>query len=413
MTHSPWTLVVAVMITGFLVVAQIYAVLPLLGTLGVDLGITETQADLIPAAFGLAYAIGFLVFGPLADKADRMTLLIAGLVALAGTTALVAVAGDYAALVAARMLQGLAAASFPATALALVSQRVPRPDQPMAIAMMGFAFLSSAPLSQLLVAAFDLPLDRLMWGMAALYLICACGVLASGAMGPRLTDVAAEHPTLPAGGAAGRMLPPLAACVLAPLVVLFCLVSFHALCQLLAAPGSGADGVIDPQMLRLAGFPPLLLCFIAPRLTQTYGPAITACSGLAVTAAGLIVALVTSGGAASIAGWPAWVSAAGLVLASVVVSAGVALAVPGLIAAVTFWSGNAVRARALATYTFFLFIGAGTAPVVAGAAYRAVPAMAFAVPAIAALIACALLLRARPDSDPDSDPVRAATAPLP
>lgn len=379
MTQSPWTFVAAVMVTGFLVVAQIYAILPLLPVIERDMDITDMQASFIPAAFGLAYALGLFVFGPVADKFDRLTLLVAGLVALSAATALAALAATYWTLIAARVLQGLAAASFPATALALVSERVPRKDQPLAISTLGFAFLSSAPLSQLIVGSAGLALGALMGWVAALYALCAAAIYASGPKTP--SDAVPSAARAAAGDlAAALRLPPAAAFVLAPSTVLLCLVSFHALCQLLAT----ADPTLDPQLLRLVGFPPLFLCFVAPTITKRSGPAVTACCGLVVTAIGMAI-----GGLGL-----------GLILASIIVSAGVAVAVPGLIAAVTFWSGEQVRARALATYTFFLFAGASIAPVIANALFRMDVAVAFGIPAAATLGAAVAMYLTRPGRTP-------------
>lgn len=373
MNRSPWTFVFAVMITGFLVVAQIYAVLPLLSAIETELGITDSQSSFIPTAFGFAYAFGFFIFGPIADKMDRMVLLVAGLVALAGASALAAMAGSYLDLVLARVLQGLAAASFPATALALVSQKVQRKDQPFAISMLGFAFLSSAPLSQLFVGTLGVSFATVMWWVGGLYLLCALVIGLSGGTAPARVPTTAENlaPTEEA-----RRRPPVAAFVIAPATVLLSLVSFHALVRLEA----GSDPGIDPQFLRLVGFPPLLLCFLAPSLTKRFGPGLTASFGLVIAALGMGLATV----------------GIGLDLASVVVSAGVALAVPGLIAAVTFWSGDQVRARALATYTFFLFAGASVAPVVSHALFRFDTALGFGLPALAALGAAVLLVLTRP-----------------
>lgn len=124
-----------------------------------------------------------------------------------------------------------------------------------------------------------------------------------------------------------------------------------------------------------------MLCFFSPIVTKRSGPAVTACYGLAITALAMIFAA---------AGFS-------LVLASVILSAGVALAVPGLIAGVTFWSGKQVRARALSIYTFFLFIGASAGPILASLLYQLDTAIAFGTPAAAALLAAGILYLTRPN----------------
>jgi YNFM family putative membrane transporter len=388
--QAPWPFICAVMVSGFFVVAQIYAVLPLLDGIATDLRIGGAQASFIPMAFGLAYAAGLLVFGPITDRTDRMTLLVTGLVALAAASACVALAQSFEGMLWGRMLQGLAASTFPATALALVSQRTPTQDQPLAISLLGFSFLSSAPLSQAMVEASGLPFGHIMAWSGALYLLCATAMLLTGSKPRKRPDFPVANTVTTATGklldplTAGR-LPPMAALTIAPGSTLFGFVSFHALCQFMAS----SDPTIDPQLLRLVGFPPLLLCFAAPRIMRCHGPVLTACGGLSVVA--LALALAWSG--------------VSLLLASVAVSAGVALAVPGLIAAVTFASGPAVRARSLATYTFFLFAGASIAPVTAHALSGVGATVAFACPAFLAFCAAAMLLTTRDTLDPlDSAP---------
>lgn len=381
MTQTPWRFISAVMITGFLVVAQIYAVLPLMTEIVSDLQVTDAQASVIPTAFGLAYAFGFFIFGPIADKVDRMSLLVAGLIALAGTTLLAAQISTYWSLMGTRVLQGLAAASFPATALALVSEKTPPKDQPFAISMLGFAFLSSAPLSQLTVKALGLSLSTLMGTLAGLYTLCAIAIYVTGTDRSSKTALTSDHvpeaerPNAQAAVSQKRF-PPIAAAIIAPSTVLLCLVTFHTLCQSLASSGAP----LDPQVLRLVGFPPLLICFLAPLITKRFGPAVTASCGLLVTALGMACA----GGGLNLA------------LCSIIVSSGVALAVPGLIAAVTFWSSVDVRARALAIYTFCLFTGASLAPVLANALYQIDAIVGFTVPAVATLFAACTLYITRP-----------------
>lgn len=129
----------------------------------------------------------------------------------------------------------------------------------------------------------------------------------------------------------------------AAITVLFGFVVFHAGAQAL---GGGAG--IDLQTMRLVGLPPLLLAFAAAPMTRRFGPTLTARLGLIIAALALVVAAV--GGAVA------------LTVASVVLSGGVALAVPGLIATVAGRATNVNRGLALAIYSFCLFLGASFAP---------------------------------------------------
>lgn len=105
--------------------------------------------------------------------------------------------------------------------------------------------------------------------------------------------------------------------------------------------------------MRLVGLSPLLLSIAAARLVSRFGTVATARAGLLLAAIGLVFGL---GGSF---GW--------LLMASVVLSAGIALAVPGLIGTVANRATPDVRAQAIALYTFSLFLGASVAPPVAQA----------------------------------------------
>ncbi|GGK49225.1 MFS transporter [Salinarimonas ramus] len=369
MTTKSTFLVSTIMISGFLVVGQIYAVIPMLDAIRTEFDVTTARASLVATVFGLSFAAGVVVFGPIADMVDRARLLVGGLAALALASLAVAATDDFSSLVASRALQGFVSASFPATALALVADRIAREQQPPAFSMLGFAFLSSAPLSQLIVAELSLPISAVMTGAALLYLLCAVATYVAARLLPT-----PERSAAPAGGdadpAADATFPSLAAVILAPSAVLFGFVAFHAAAQLM----SGRDPAIDPDQLRLLGFVPLLLCFAAPAISKRHGPAFTASAGIFLIAVAMIVAISGQ-----------------MPLASVTVSAGVALAVPGLIATVSFWSGDAVRARAMATYTFLLFVGASVAPLFVAAVVEFDMRLAFLLPAALAATASSLL----------------------
>lgn len=105
--------------------------------------------------------------------------------------------------------------------------------------------------------------------------------------------------------------------------------------------------------MRLTGLPPLLLTFAAAAVTRRYGALVTARVGLMLAALALAIATFASPFA--------------IITASVVISGGVAFAVPGLIATIAARATNANRGFALAIYTFTLFLGASLAPPIAQA----------------------------------------------
>src|SRR5699024_8235956 len=110
----------------------------------------------------------------------------------------------------------------------------------------------------------------------------------------------------------------------AAITVLFGFVSLHAGAQAL-----GDRLGLDLQTLRLVGLPPLLLTFAAAPLTRRHGAILTARLGLVLAGLALMLAAVGT----------SWA----VMVASVALSAGVAFAVPGLIATVAGRATNANR----------------------------------------------------------------------
>lgn len=332
------------MACGFLVVGQLYVTIPLIGDVAARFGIEPASATLTGSAFGFAYAAGFLIFGPLSDRHGRKRVILLGLAAMALATVLVGLAPNFGALLATRAVQGLAASAFPPAALSLVAEELPPQHRPLGVSLMSFAFLGAAPLAQFFAVYTDGGLPTIMFELAPFYLVGAAGLFfvakpetrranaSSEGRGSRLASLIGNTGILAAWAAA--------------VTVLFGFVSFHA-----GALALGSSLDVDLQTLRIVGLPPMLLAFAAAPLTRRCGPSVTARTGLLLSALALGLA---------VAGTPNV-----LLVASVLLSAGVALAVPGLIATVAGRATNANRGLALAVYSFCLFLGASVAPPIA------------------------------------------------
>ncbi|MEZ5841956.1 MAG: MFS transporter [Hyphomicrobiales bacterium] len=369
-------LLVTLMACAFLVVGQLYVTIPLVGAIAAEFDASPATAAFAGSAFGFAYALGFLLFGALSDRLGRRLVLVGGLIATAAGTLLVGLAPSLATMLAARAVQGLAASLFPPAALSLVAETLPPQQRPTGVAMMSLAFLGAAPLAQILAARAGVGLSPIMLDLAPLYLIGALAVfLAAG-------ETAHGGAAAGSGPAAVRAAPWRDAGIVAgwaaAATVLFAFVSFHAGVQALGPlPG------VDAQMLRLAGLPPLLLTLAAAPMIRRFGPAATARGGLVLAATAL---------AATALGGPAT-----LLAASALISAGIATAIPGLIALIAGRASQATRGRALAIYTFALFLGASLAAPVAQALQPTGFMALFLLPAfLLALGAAGLAVARRP-----------------
>lgn len=324
-----------------LVVEQLYVTIPLVGDLANRFAVDPERAAWVGTAFGVAYAAGFLVFGPLSDRIGRHRVILAGLGGTAAATLLVGVAPTFGLLLVARAVQGFAASAFPPAALSLVSEDLPPPMRPSGVSLMSAAFLGAAPLAQAFAGVVgDLPIT--MTALAPLYLIGGLSLalmMRRNRQRERATGGASQQASL----AMLIRIPALGAAWAAAATVLFGFVAFHAGAQAL---GAGVSG--DLQALRLIGLPPLLLTLVAAPLTARAGATVTARLGLGVAALGLMLAAT---------GEPVAVMAA-----SVLLSGGIALAVPGLIATVAGQAPAAHRGLAMALYSVCLFLGASAAP---------------------------------------------------
>jgi len=146
------SLLALLMACGFMVVGQLYVTIPMVAEISARFGIDPAQAALAGTAFGVAYAAGFLLLGPMSDRLGRKRMILIGLIATAIATGFVALADSFQALLAARAVQGLAASIFPPVALSLVTEELPPKHRPLGVSLMSFAFLGAAPLAQLLAA---------------------------------------------------------------------------------------------------------------------------------------------------------------------------------------------------------------------------------------------------------------------
>jgi len=351
MTH-PATIVLVMALTGLIVVSQLYLPLPLLGAIGAEHGVSMAQAGLVSSLFGVAYAAGFLVFGPVSDRVGRKPVMIAGLVALSAVSLLVAAVPGWEPLLGARVLQGFAAAALPPVALAYLGEALPAQRRVTGIAWMSTGFLVAGLLGQvfadlaggLMAAVLPLAVAYAVAAAAIALLPSAegAGAAAGGDRSP-LRAILALWRALPAILTRGPLVP----AYLAALVLLMSFVAFYAGLAWMRADMLQAAG-LDLFAARLIALPAMFLTLGAPALVARLGPRRTVSLGAAVAATGAALAGLAP-------------AAVPLVAASVVFVAGIAVTVPSLIALIGSLEPER-RGAATALYTFTLFVGASIGP---------------------------------------------------
>ncbi|MEM1077098.1 MAG: MFS transporter [Pseudomonadota bacterium] len=107
----------------------------ILDPIAADLGITVSAAGQVTTVYALAFAIGAPVMATLTGRFDRAKVMAAALLLFAVASLLSALAPNYAILMAARVLGGLAAAIFSPTAVAVAASLVPPEQRGRAIAL--------------------------------------------------------------------------------------------------------------------------------------------------------------------------------------------------------------------------------------------------------------------------------------
>ncbi|ELY99944.1 MFS transporter [Natrialba aegyptia] len=339
-------------LTGLVVVSELYVSIPLVPTMQRLFGVSQTQASWLGTAFGLAYAGGFLVFGPLSDRYGRKTIMVPGLFALALSTLAVGFSPSYEVLVGLRIVQGIAAATFAPAALAYLGEVLPASSRATGIAVVTTGFLVAGIVGQVYADAVTLAVgwEWVFWGLAAVYgaFVVLLYVLpqSAGAAGESATSLRTVYARM------GRLLQNrvLLAAYFAAFTLLFTFVGMYSG----LAPYLQTTFGIGPEQLllvRVAGIPGMVLSPLAGRLVARYGSARVVISGLILAAGGL--------GLEAVAG-----SLTMLVIGSVVFVTGIAAAVPSLISFVGETAASA-RGAAVALYMCILFIGASLGPLVA------------------------------------------------
>lgn len=344
--------VTALVVTALAVLSQLYAAIPLLTPVGEALGGSATFA--LSTGYGLCYAVGFLLWGPVADRYGRRRVMLIGLCLLVSTTLACGLTVSLPALALARGAQGLMASSFPPVALAYLSEAVAPRHRTTAIGAMSTAFLVAGITGQIGAQAIT---QRFGWpwvflGSTCLLTICALAV----------AWLTREHHRTPVTGGPGGQFLTIARLLARNDVLCLCgahltlLLSFVAMYTglglHLTTSGHGPGAVF---LIRLAGLPGMFVALAAGPLGRLLGgDAGLARAGFLIAAAGLAAEAFTPG------------SLLGLGATSLLFVVGIALAVPAMIN--LFGQASAPRrGSGMAVNGFILFIGASLGPVLATA----------------------------------------------
>jgi YNFM family putative membrane transporter len=339
---------IAVLSMGaFLVVAQLYLTVPLLPGIAGRYSVSLSTAAWAGSGFGLAYAVGNLVFGTLSDRFDRRWIMLFGLASGAVAAVVAGLSPTFGILLGVRIVQGFLAAAFPPVALAYAVEVLPVHKRAVGLAWISSAFLMAGIGGQ----AYALWLDEVL-GWHWVFWLCAPLLLAVAVLVPRLPAPPRQAVGVRLRDAIGLLRrPPLLMGYLAAVTLLFAFVGMYSGLNAAAHDRYGITGVGPLLLLRLAGLPGVVLCLFAARIIDRHGPHRVGLASFALSAIGLTVEALAH---------PLWA----LLVGSALFVAGLAVAVGCAVAVVGAASG-ASRGAGIAGYGFLVGAGGGIAPLLA------------------------------------------------
>ncbi|MFF0000635.1 MFS transporter [Streptomyces avermitilis] len=339
---------------GVLMVGQMYTVLALLHPMATALGTTPGQATWTATAFGFAYAVGFLLAGPLSDRYGSRAVITAGLVAATAATLAVSVAPNLPTAIALRSLQGLTAATFAPSALSYAVHHIAPQRRGTALTCITSGMLAAAVIMQIgaQAVAAGLGWRAVFWFSAALMALSLIPVR-------RVLRPTLRHGTagglLQAFAAMPRLLrrPRLVALYLSTVALMSSFVAVYTAVAI-AGPPSIAGNSSAILALRAGALPALVAVpLLAPVLQRLASPLRVV---LAFAPAALTVAAGSFLGGHTVP----------LAIALLLFVAAVAAAAPAVVETINAGAAHA-HGAAVALYGCSMFIGASLGPQLTGA----------------------------------------------
>ncbi len=346
----------------------------------VAFGLEAGEVAWVQTAFGIAYAVGFIAWGPLVDRFGPRRMMLLGLVVLVPTTVAVSLVTSFSWLLAGRVVQGTLAASFAPAAFAYLGGRIAPERRVLSITVLTSSFLASAVIGQLAAQVIS---ERFGWqcffwiGAAALALIAALIRVVFLPDAPPNGMVSNPARTL------ARLLlrGPVLALLVATLMVLGPMIALYS--------AVGTSGLIDGGtllVLRASALPALVWGPFSSRWLGRYAPQHRLMAAFVIAG---MTAVAVSVAPQSVV----WVGAA-----MFLVAASVAVAAPAMIQTLTGYAPEA-KGSVTALFACFLFLGASIAPSLVAAAAATLLSTAIVGGFASAAAALLVLLARRPIHD--------------
>ena len=264
---APWVALPVILLGAFLAVLDFFVVNVALPSIGASLRMRSASLELVVAGYGVAYACALVAGGRLGDRHGRRPLYVAGMTAFTIASGLCGAAPTGTLLVAARCLQGLAAAVMVPQVLATIQASFVGADRQRALGLFG-ATLGAGTVGGRLVGGALVEADVAGLGWRAVFLInLPLGLVGIVAARRLLPETRAAEP-LPVDVVGAVLLAATVVALLVPLAVgrelgwpvwcAACLVASPVAAVALStwqrrAERRGWTPIVPPSLLRLPG----------------------------------------------------------------------------------------------------------------------------------------------------------------
>ena len=158
-----WIGLVLVLTASFLTSFDFFVVNVALPAMRADLGARPAQIEFVVAGYGLAFAVLLVTGGRLGDLFGRKRLFIGGMAGFTLASALCGLATSANALIAARVLQGLTAATMNPQVLAIIRVTFPAGERARAIGYFGMTIGAASIAAQVIGGGL---VEADLWGLS-------------------------------------------------------------------------------------------------------------------------------------------------------------------------------------------------------------------------------------------------------
>lgn len=326
----------------------IYEVIPLNYVLGQSFHVGQQQVVLIGSAFSLGYAIGFLIFGWLANYFEIKKLLITGLFLLMVSTFVTGFATTYTFIMIFRVIQGLCAASFAPLAFSIIIKVFPDNQRVAGISAVTTGFVMAGIFGQLYgsIVISSHPWSTVFYLQALIYVIMIIFMIF---LVPKTGEVLSTKTNFIAQLSKLLVNKSLLPCYIITVTLLFSFVGMYTVMGVFFQKSFGFDSQ-EIVWIRGIGIIGMIASMIVTKVSKRLGMSRILSFGLICASVSVLIIGISNYTMLSI-------------IMSVIFVFGITVSLPMIVSLIGICAGRQ-SGNAITLYTFILFIGATLGPII-------------------------------------------------